>query len=67
MKGRKKDVSAVYRLYLARWAEVHRITLWRGLRPHRGRLLEMGYVPGKPLPEAVIKYVCDWFVIYSTF
>lgn len=57
----------IYMIDLARWAEVHRCTLWRWLRPHRARLLSMGYVPGKPLPSAVVDWVCDWFVIYTTF
>lgn len=67
MKRKRKKMEGVFMRDLARWAEVHRITLWRWLRPHRARLIDMGYVPGKPLPEKVVDFICDWFVIYATF
>jgi len=66
-KTTKKGMNNIYMIDLARWAEVHRVTLWRWLRPHRARLVGMGYRPGKPLPGAVVDWVCDWFVIYATF
>ncbi|MDD6003545.1 MAG: hypothetical protein PUC50_15255 [Bacteroidales bacterium] len=66
-KRAQGEQQKIYMRDLARWAEVHRITLWRWLRPHRARLVGMGYRPGKPLPEAVINYVCDWFVIEQLF
>ena len=59
--------NRLYMKDLAKAAEVNRITLWRWLRPHRAKLVAMGYRPGKPLPEEVVNYVCDWFVIYLTF
>ena len=59
--------SAIYMRDLARCAEVHRVTLWRWLRPHRARIIALGYCPGKPLPPKVVDFITDWFVIYTTF
>lgn len=53
----------IYFKDLAELAGVHRVTLWRWLREHRPRLEALGYRRGRSLPEAVVRYICDWFVI----
>ena len=63
----QKDTLPCYLYQLAELAEVHRCTLWRWLRPHRARLAALGYKQGQPLPPEVVDFICDWFVIYTTF
>ncbi len=53
----------VYFKDLADMAGVHRVTLWRWLRVHRAKLEALGYRRGRSLPDAVVRYICDWFVI----
>lgn len=55
--------SNIYFKDLAQMAGVHRVTLWRWLRQHRHKLEALGYRRGRSLPDAVVRYICDWFVI----
>lgn len=55
----------IYFKDLARMAGVHRVTLWRWLKAHRLKLEALGYRRGRSLPEGVVRYICDWFVIYE--